>query len=231
MLLGTVGTACAGGTTATTPEVTSTTFGGLTTTTICNVASSACRQTSVLAAARQLTALDDLTDEQLVQLMGALCAHLESIAADPSRRPASVVQLGASTAASLGVTVDQVDALLTANEQTCPTGEEAVEAIEGDAGPVPILLSASGADDLSVTYSLPDGSSHQEQVANPWEVVVNYPEPIDVAMAVATEEGSAASCRIALGDVVLSETGAGQAGGRVVCNASKDQIEGARRGR
>lgn len=113
----------------------------------------------------------------------------------------------------------------------CPTDYPAIANLPKSAsGSVTVAFSVTGNGKATVTYTLPNGSTTQEQVAAPWNKLVHLDQVIAMQIDVRPDEHQALSCAIAVNNdsagtskQVAAVTG--KAGELTTCQATVDAID------
>jgi len=118
----------------------------------------------------------------------------------------------------------------------CPADYLAIANLPKTAGgTIEVALAVTGQGKATVTYTVPDGSSTQEQIAAPWTKLLQLETPIAVKVDVRPDESQALGCTIAVNDESAGSSkqvaeALGKEGELTTCEADTTAIDEANAG-
>ncbi len=168
----------------------------------------------------------ELTEEQRIGFGRGICAYAKALALDPTQAP-TYSDLIESNAKSWGVSKDAVEEIIDTAGQLCPADLVTVLDLRKDVDATRVDLSVGGTGTATVNYTLPDGTTHEEQITPVWERSLTLRDPIDVQVVARADGDGKVTCSIAVGEKKLQAKD--DASNEVTCAATADEIRSASR--
>lgn len=170
--------------------------------------------------------VQELTEDQRIGFGRGICAYAKALALDPTQAP-TYSDLIESNATSWGVSKDVVEEIIDTAGQLCPADLVTVLDLRKDVDAVRVDLAVGGTGTATVRYTLPDGTTHDEQITPVWERSLTLRDPIDVQVVARADGDGTVTCSIAVGDEELESND--EASNEVTCSATADEIRSANR--